>query len=196
MQETWAKNQTATSTGVQRAGSFTVRNVSGGLIPAYSVCQISLMTTVDDERVFELVKPTGDGIGNVLFNAAVGIPYSHPGVYTMPKATLDATYGGIPVMYSGSAPAIGDEVGTGAGSWTVMTGSSGFTVLGVDAVNLLCYVRPSGGGSVTAFDVVQAIEQGVSGQVGVKTIVLKSDVSLSPNFVQTGSRKVVSYYSL
>ena len=188
----------------QRGGAFIIKNASGAEIPGYSACQISNMAIDVDtgNRVFEVIKPSTDSAGHVLFIGGHKIPATLTGTtYSLPKASLDFMYGGIAVRYSGSPPAIGDEVGTASGSWTVVAGNTGFTVLGVDAVNLLVYVRPSGGGgSAVAFDVVQAIEAAGTGAnagtIGVKSIVLKSDLTASPNFVQTGSRKVVGYYSL
>lgn len=59
---------------------------------------------------------------------------------------------------------------------------------------------PSAASGVIVLDVVQAIEAAgtgaAAGTIGVKTIVLKSNLTASPNFEQTGNRRVVSYYSL
>ena len=56
----------------------------------------------------------------------------------------------------------------------------------------------SGGGTATATAaiIVQAIEDGINGQVKTKQIVLKSTLSASPNFIQVGDPIVLPYFKL
>ena len=44
--------------------------------------------------------------------------------------------------------------------------------------------------------IVQALADGVDGEVGVKKIELKADVSDSPNFIQVGSEVTLNYFKL
>lgn len=53
-----------------------------------------------------------------------------------------------------------------------------------------------GGSTATAAILVQAIADGVNGQVTTKQIVLKSTLSASPNFIQVGDPMVLPYFKL
>lgn len=174
--------------GAQKSGAFVIKNTSGEEIPQFSVCQISTMKihATTGSRTFEVVKPTANSAGHVVFIEGHKIPSASEDQVIYPKATIDATYGGIPVTYSGTKPAVGDEVGAKSGSWTVEAGFTGFVVLGVDEAKKLVYVRPSGGGGGSA-RLVQATSYGANGLVPVKSIAMLPDEAATPNFVQTGN---------
>lgn len=183
--------------GAQASGAFVIKNVSGEEVPAFSACQISTMSinTTTGGRVFEVIKPNADSKSHIVFTAKHKIPASTTDQIVLPRATIDANYGGICVTYSGAVPAVGDDVGVASGKWTVETGKIGFVVVGVDSTKNVCWVKPTGGGgsSGSTIKLVQAQANGSNGLVSVKDVILKSTLSASPNFETTGSAYNVAY---
>lgn len=100
---------------------------------------------------------------------------------------------------SSSAPAIGNTVGTMAGSWGMKVGNFGFVVVGIahNSSPYVVYVRPAGaggGGGLASLLIVQATANGSSGSISAKTMTLKSDVTLSPNYTLAANAVTYSYF--
>ncbi len=97
------------------------------------------------------------------------------------------------VSYTGTAPAIGDEVGTVTDSFDFQAGNTGFMCIGVDEDNEKCLIRPAGG-SGASIQVVQVTGTPSAGSVAVKNVTLKGDLTLSPNYELSGDAYSVGYY--
>lgn len=112
---------------------------SSGTIPQYSVMEI--YDYKSDLNVYYVRRPTGDSKSQVVFTGVVN-EIEYDANFPTREMTLNWFHGGIPVKYNGTAPSVGDEVGTVANQWYVQKGKYGLLVLGVDTGRGLCFVRP------------------------------------------------------
>lgn len=92
----------------------------------------------------------------------------------------------IVALSSGSdAATVGCDLGTVKDTWGLKVGNTGFKCTGliVDASGRrYVYVRPSGSGGSATLLIVQATADGSAGVIPAKTMTLKADPSLSPNY--------------
>lgn len=142
---------------------------------------------------FKVAKPSANNVTAVLV-----IPFGiQPGKVGV--GTMDDRYAGLPVLYSGSTPAIGSTLGTASGSFLAAPGGTGFVVMSVDAANSRAFCRAAsagGGGGSASLQIVQAVANGSAGVVSTKVMTLKADVSASPNFTLATTAANANYFKL
>jgi hypothetical protein len=177
----------------RRQNRFWIYNSSGEEIPSYAPMELSTQNvTICGGYCWNVIKPTGDSLQNIVFNEGHPLPIDRFGY-----GTLDYLNGGILAAYDGTAPAVGDSIGTASGTWKMKVDNTGFTALNADDTNKVCAIQPAGGGGGGGtIAVVQTVSGGMNGYVNVKAIQLKANPLLRPNFEQIGDATPVRYFAL